>query len=44
MRALHTCGELQRIDNIEGGRLYTIKNIAKCYKEFFSTLQIKKVK
>ena len=38
MRALNTCGELRRIENVEGGRLFTIKNIAKEYREFFSKL------
>jgi hypothetical protein len=36
MRALNTCGDIRRIENVEGGRLYTIKNIAKHYREFFS--------
>jgi hypothetical protein len=39
MRALNTCGQLRRIENVEGGRLYTINNIAKYYREFFSKME-----
>lgn len=42
MRILGTCGKLERIDDLEGGRLYNWRSLTCNYKRYFSTLKYDK--
>jgi hypothetical protein len=42
MRILHTFGKIEKIEDLEGGRLYKYKTLCKFYRHYFSTLKFNK--